>query len=488
MIMRRLYAYALAVGLTIIVALPAAAETQKGPTIPPCPRGMLTEDCLIDRMVTLSATMPADYDGRWENAATLVSYVARSGIPDRWGARSKAEEGLKTAKGKDLVALRIGLAWSDVVLKKPEKEESVALALKAFKKFTAKGPPDEVAGLCLDVYDVRRDVFKEWSAFDKPCRDIVDKIVASPRKDEFLDLDRVTGLVLATTIGHKKADAVLRQSILDVLNPLRNTLEQPTEKIPPDDRAILGLVYAVNLSPVGYSIAMSEDYEKGMQILDASTRMHQRVAQTMSESTKGEVKELYALRILNLAMGMDAANVKGKPQEAQLFVRDLVAVGYDVEQATGIRISALEAACAGIYDSRMRLPDVGAPPLNKDANKAQAAPGSLAGNSNDSALTKAEKDAVRAHVEKFWNVPDGAGDGDKLVIYVRVSVLPDGTVTDAQIQMGDPAMMMNPYYQATALSARRAVRASSPLPIPTDKYDQFKDFTLSFNPKFAAKK
>lgn len=96
-----------------------------------------------------------------------------------------------------------------------------------------------------------------------------------------------------------------------------------------------------------------------------------------------------------------------------------------------------------------------------------------------------ERDRIRAHIERFWNVPAGAKDADKLVVMIKVSVLPDGTVTAAEVQM-DPMMMMNPYYQAAADSARRAVRAASPLPIPADKYEQFRDFTLAFNPKFAA--
>jgi len=126
-------------------------------------------------------------------------------------------------------------------------------------------------------------------------------------------------------------------------------------------------------------------------------------------------------------------------------------------------------------------------PENKEAtqNQPQATRGSSMNNPNEP-VSMTEKDRIRAHIEQFWNVPAGAKDADKLVVYIRVSVLPDGTVTDAQVQMGDPSMMMNPYYQAAADSARRAVRAASPLPIPLNKYEQFKDFTLAFNPKFAA--
>jgi outer membrane biosynthesis protein TonB len=129
------------------------------------------------------------------------------------------------------------------------------------------------------------------------------------------------------------------------------------------------------------------------------------------------------------------------------------------------------------------------PSTPTDSKATQTSPQSVRGssmNNPNEPVSMTEKDAIRAHVEKFWNIPAGAKDADKLVVQIRVSVLPDGTVTDAQIQMGDPTMLANPFYQAAADSARRAVRAASPLPIPRDKYDQFKDFTLAFNPKFAA--
>jgi len=125
-------------------------------------------------------------------------------------------------------------------------------------------------------------------------------------------------------------------------------------------------------------------------------------------------------------------------------------------------------------------------PENKSAT--QTTPQSVRGSASNNPLepiSMTEKDRIRAHIERFWSVPAGAKDADKLVVIIKVSVLPDGTVTSAEI-VTDPMMMLNPYYQAAADSARRAVRAASPLPIPADKYDQFKDFQLAFNPKFAA--
>jgi len=96
-------------------------------------------------------------------------------------------------------------------------------------------------------------------------------------------------------------------------------------------------------------------------------------------------------------------------------------------------------------------------------------------------ISMTEMDRIRKHVSDRWSIPAGAKDAANLVVEIRVQVLPDGTVTDAQIV--NRPLMADSFWIAAADSARRAVRLASPLPIPRDKYDQFKDFTLVFNPK-----
>lgn len=96
-------------------------------------------------------------------------------------------------------------------------------------------------------------------------------------------------------------------------------------------------------------------------------------------------------------------------------------------------------------------------------------------------ISMTESDAIRAHVSKFWNIPAGAKDADKLLVSIRVNVLPDGTVTDAQVV--NAPFAPTSFWQAAADSARRAVRLASPLPIPKNKYDQFQDFIITFDPK-----
>jgi Predicted membrane protein len=113
-------------------------------------------------------------------------------------------------------------------------------------------------------------------------------------------------------------------------------------------------------------------------------------------------------------------------------------------------------------------------------SKPQSVRGSDAYNPNEP-ISMTEMDAIRAHVSRYWNIPAGAKDSANLIIEVRVTLQPDGTVTDARV-INQP-LMADSFWTAAADSARRAVRLASPLPIPRDKYSQFSDFVLVFNPK-----
>lgn len=92
-------------------------------------------------------------------------------------------------------------------------------------------------------------------------------------------------------------------------------------------------------------------------------------------------------------------------------------------------------------------------------------------------------DAVRAQVEKNWNIDAGAKDAADLVVEVRIQLLKDGTVHAATI-VDSLRYGTDGYWRSMADSARRAVLLSSPLQgLPPDKYDQWKDVKMRFNPK-----
>ena len=71
-----------------------------------------------------------------------------------------------------------------------------------------------------------------------------------------------------------------------------------------------------------------------------------------------------------------------------------------------------------------------------------------------------------------------------MVIEIKMTVGQDGQVRTASIQ-NSSRMFADPFFRAAAESALRAVKnpRCSPLKLPADQYDVWKDLTLSFNPK-----
>lgn len=98
-------------------------------------------------------------------------------------------------------------------------------------------------------------------------------------------------------------------------------------------------------------------------------------------------------------------------------------------------------------------------------------------------LTVSEKDALRRQIEKCWNVPIGARNPEELVVQVRIRVNRDRTVQDATI-VNSARVASDSFFRAMAESARRAIMnpKCSPLKLPPDKYDQWSEITMTFDP------
>ena len=98
-------------------------------------------------------------------------------------------------------------------------------------------------------------------------------------------------------------------------------------------------------------------------------------------------------------------------------------------------------------------------------------------------LTISEIDAVRRQIEPCWNVQIGARNPEELVVEVNMQMNRNGTVRRAYVVDRD-RMNRDPHYRAAGESAMRAVQNDkcSPLKLPPDKYDRWKEITLTFDP------
>lgn len=99
-------------------------------------------------------------------------------------------------------------------------------------------------------------------------------------------------------------------------------------------------------------------------------------------------------------------------------------------------------------------------------------------------ISQSEIDAVKRQLRRCWNPPPGGKNAQDMVISIHLNMNPDGTVQQAQI-VDKTRMATDPFFRASAEAGLRAVLnpRCSPLKLPPDKYQQWQQITLNFNPK-----
>ena len=121
--------------------------------------------------------------------------------------------------------------------------------------------------------------------------------------------------------------------------------------------------------------------------------------------------------------------------------------------------------------------------LAETTNKTDKITQSNQKNITSSALTLSEEDALKAQIFGCWSIPLGLPYNENLLVRIKLSLKPDGTVINSEIL--DHARMNKPgqgFYKVLAESALRAIRLCQPLKVPPTGYDKWKNLQLNFNP------
>jgi membrane protein involved in colicin uptake len=100
------------------------------------------------------------------------------------------------------------------------------------------------------------------------------------------------------------------------------------------------------------------------------------------------------------------------------------------------------------------------------------------------ALTATQIDLIRQTIRKCWHFPAGLKNAEDLVVDIEMELSPDGKITKATV-VDKQRMDRDPDFKIAAESAVRAVMDDecNKIPLPKEKYNEWKDITLSFNPK-----
>ena len=120
--------------------------------------------------------------------------------------------------------------------------------------------------------------------------------------------------------------------------------------------------------------------------------------------------------------------------------------------------------------------------LAETTNKTDKITQSNQKNITTSALTLSEEDALKAQIFGCWSIPLGLPYNENLLVRIKLSLKPDGTVINSEIL--DHARMNKPgqgFYKVLAESALRAIRLCQPLRVPTTGYERWKEIQLNFD-------
>jgi len=101
-----------------------------------------------------------------------------------------------------------------------------------------------------------------------------------------------------------------------------------------------------------------------------------------------------------------------------------------------------------------------------------------------SQMSMSEMDALRQQLAQCWRVLPGARDAATLIVDIEVTVGMDKRVQDARF-VDQLRYNSDSFYRAAADSAMAALRSPmcTPLMLPDNKYDQWKNMTVRFDPK-----
>ncbi len=94
-----------------------------------------------------------------------------------------------------------------------------------------------------------------------------------------------------------------------------------------------------------------------------------------------------------------------------------------------------------------------------------------------------DQDRLRSHLAVCWTPPPGAAGADTLIVDIIVRLDKRAEVKDVEIEDKN-RVKSDPTFKAAARAAQRAVFDCSPLPLPLDKYEVWKELQFAFDPRF----
>jgi hypothetical protein len=97
-------------------------------------------------------------------------------------------------------------------------------------------------------------------------------------------------------------------------------------------------------------------------------------------------------------------------------------------------------------------------------------------------LTNEDQEMIRSQISPHWIVLSGVRNAETIVVDLQIQLRDNGEVMNVRV-LDEKRYASDHIFRAAADSARRAVLKASPLKIPRNKIDLFRDFVFHFDPR-----
>ncbi|HLY07554.1 MAG TPA: hypothetical protein VKR31_17540 [Rhizomicrobium sp.] len=127
-----------------------------------------------------------------------------------------------------------------------------------------------------------------------------------------------------------------------------------------------------------------------------------------------------------------------------------------------------------------------APSQKAAAPNARSAARTVHGIGEQTAMTADLQDALRSQIQPCWNPPVGAPHPERLIVSFDLFLNPDGSVAQPPQLTGDSASAASrdPFVQAAAEAAKRAIYTCAPFKLPADRYQEWREINpFIFDPR-----
>lgn len=120
-------------------------------------------------------------------------------------------------------------------------------------------------------------------------------------------------------------------------------------------------------------------------------------------------------------------------------------------------------------------------PASRSAARGQTGEHARRGIGAANAMTMDLQDALLNQIEQCWSPPVGAPNAAQLIVNFEVFLNRDGSIARPPQLTGQSGS--GSYAAAAAAAARRAIYTCAPYKLPPDRYSQWRDITMTFDPR-----